>query len=158
MSDAPGFAAALGRVPSGLFILTAGVGDAATGMLASWVQQCSFDPPQLAVAVRGDRHFSTMLALGTVFVINIVAAGHTKFLSHFGKGFGLGEPAFTGIEVQPTGNGIPVLIGTLAHLECRVVSRFSAGDHDLVVARVADGRLYSDRSPFVHVRKSGLNY
>ena len=38
-------AAALGRVPSGLYILTARHGDAETGMLVSWVQQCSFAPP-----------------------------------------------------------------------------------------------------------------
>ena len=38
---------ALGRVPSGLFILTAGNGPTETGLLASWVQQCSFDPPRL---------------------------------------------------------------------------------------------------------------
>ncbi len=33
-------AAALGRIPSGLFVLTAGSGATETGMLASWVQQC----------------------------------------------------------------------------------------------------------------------
>ena len=47
--------AALGRVPSGLFILTARVGDRETGMLASWVQQCSFDPPQVSAAFARDR-------------------------------------------------------------------------------------------------------
>ncbi len=37
----------LGRIPSGIFVLT--VGDDTgreTGMLASWVQQASFDPPE----------------------------------------------------------------------------------------------------------------
>jgi len=47
MTDTAALAAALGKVPSGLFVLTAKQGDAETAMLASWVQQCSFDPPQL---------------------------------------------------------------------------------------------------------------
>ena len=34
----------LGRLPSGLYVLTAGRGAAATGMLASWVQQVGFEP------------------------------------------------------------------------------------------------------------------
>ena len=33
------WAAALGRIPSGLFVVTACRGDDATGMLASWVQR-----------------------------------------------------------------------------------------------------------------------
>ena len=42
----------LGRTPSGVFILTASSGDGQeTGMLASWVQQASFDPPAITVAV-----------------------------------------------------------------------------------------------------------
>lgn len=158
MSDAPSFAAALGRIPSGLFILTAGVGDEATGMLASWVQQCSFDPPLVFIAVKRDRHFSSVLKSEASFVVNIIATGHTKFLGHFGKGFGPAEAAFDGIDVQPSDQGIPILVGAAAHLECRVMQRFTAGDHDLVIGRVVGGRLHSDESPFVHVRKSGLHY
>ena len=42
----------LGRTPSGVFILTCSDGAGhETGMLASWVQQASFDPPMLALAV-----------------------------------------------------------------------------------------------------------
>ena len=46
-NDPEALAAALGRVPSGLVVLTARHGARETGMLASWVQQCSFDPPQV---------------------------------------------------------------------------------------------------------------
>ena len=42
----------LGRVPSGIFILTVGTGDRATGMLASWVMQAGFEPPMVTVAVK----------------------------------------------------------------------------------------------------------
>ena len=50
---------ALGRIPSGLFILTVGQGEAETGMLASWVQQCSFDPPRVSVAIQPQREINT---------------------------------------------------------------------------------------------------
>ena len=48
-------AQALGRIPSGLFVLTVRNGAKETGMLASWVQQCSFDPPRLTIAIRQGR-------------------------------------------------------------------------------------------------------
>ena len=57
MSDGKGdpvkeLAAAVGRIPSGLFVVTVRNGDRETGLLASWVQQCSFEPFQVSVAVK----------------------------------------------------------------------------------------------------------
>src|SRR5437764_15100076 len=88
--------AALGRIPSGLFVLTARRGDAETGMLASWVQQCSFDPPQVSVALGRGRDLAAWLTDGAPFTLNVLGDGQRKLLSHFGKGFALGEPAFEG--------------------------------------------------------------
>ena len=50
----PGLAAALGRILSGVSVLT-GRGTQATGMLTSWVQQCAFEPPSVSVAVKQGR-------------------------------------------------------------------------------------------------------
>ena len=41
-TDLDGFAAALGRIPSGLFIVSWRAADADRGMLASWVMQSGF--------------------------------------------------------------------------------------------------------------------
>jgi flavin reductase (DIM6/NTAB) family NADH-FMN oxidoreductase RutF len=152
-------AAALGRIPSGLFVLTARRGDAETGMLASWVQQCSFDPPQVSVALGRGRDLSAWLTDGAVFTLNILGEGQKRLLSHFGKGFALGEPAFEGVEVERQGGEAPVLTAALAHLTCRVVGRCPAGDHDLIIGRVLAGRVHhTDGRPHVHVRKSGSHY
>src|SRR4051794_35792180 len=93
-------AAALGRIPSGLFILTARNGDAETGMLASWVQRCSFDPPQVTVAVRNDRELLAWLEPGAAFTLNVLDDTETDMVVHFGRGFRLSEPAFTGLDVD----------------------------------------------------------
>src|SRR5947208_4442610 len=92
-------AAALGRVPSGLFVLTARDGARETGMLASWVQQCSFAPPQLTAALSKDRWVLDWLADDTTFAVNVLGEGQKQLVAHFGKGFGPGEPAFEGLEV-----------------------------------------------------------
>src|SRR5262245_40404267 len=89
-------AAALGRVPSGLFILTARHGADETGMLASWVQQCSFEPLLVSVAVRRDRYVAGWLTPDTLFALNVLDENQTDLVAHFGRGFGPGEPAFKG--------------------------------------------------------------
>jgi flavin reductase (DIM6/NTAB) family NADH-FMN oxidoreductase RutF len=151
-------AAALGRIPSGLFVLTARNGDDETGMLASWVQQCSFDPPQVSVAVNKARDVLGWLAEGAVFVLNVLPEGGKTLVSHFGKGFAPGEPAFTGLELARERGAPPVLLAAHAYLVCHVVGRADAGDHVLVIARVTAGAVLHDGKPTVHVRKNGLRY
>jgi flavin reductase (DIM6/NTAB) family NADH-FMN oxidoreductase RutF len=141
-----------------LFVLTARQGGRETGMLASWVQQCSFEPPQISLAVRGDRELAAWLIEGTAFTLNILDDGQTDMIAHFGRGFKSSEPAFEGLEIERVGEGGPVLSEALAFLECRVVARYPAGDHELILGRVVQGRLLGEGQPMVHVRKSGMHY
>ncbi|MBA4186851.1 MAG: flavin reductase family protein [Planctomycetaceae bacterium] len=152
------FAEALGRIPSGLFVVTARQGDRETGMLASWVQQCSFDPPQVSVAVRSGRYILDWLSDGASFVVNVIPEGGKALIAHFGKGFEPGEPAFEGLDVRREGETPPVLLASHAYVECRVVNRIDVGDHVLVIGRVVAGALQHHGGPIVHVRKNGLRY
>jgi len=151
-------AAALGRVPSGLYVLTVRHGDAETGMLVSWVQQCSFTPPQLSVAIQKGRDILAWLPDGAAFTLNILDAGQTDMIVHFGRGFALDQPAFTGLEATKSEAGAPVLSEVVAYLDCQVAGRCSAGDHELLLARVVGGRVLGEGRPMVHVRKSGMHY
>jgi flavin reductase (DIM6/NTAB) family NADH-FMN oxidoreductase RutF len=155
-------AAALGRITSGMFVLTGRQGEAETGMLGSWVQQCSFQPPRISVAVHPDRELARWLALGAHFTVNILDDSQTDMIAHFGKGFktSAGDKPFEGLEIERL-DGVetgPVLREALAFLICRVVARVSAGDHDLIVGEVARGEMRGEGHPMVHVRKSGLHY
>ncbi len=150
--------AALGRVASGLFVLSARNGDAETGLLASWVQQCSFEPPLVTVALKRGREVAGWLMQDATFVLNILDDCQTDMVAHFGRGFASGEPAFADLEVERPHGLPPVLIESLAYLECRVTERLPTGDHDLLIARVVGGRVLNEGLPMVHVRKNGTHY
>jgi flavin reductase (DIM6/NTAB) family NADH-FMN oxidoreductase RutF len=151
-------AAALGRVPSGLFILTLRQGAAETGMLASWLQQCSLEPLQITVALKHDRPVSAWLAVGNTFVVNILDTDETDMVAHFGRGFALDQPAFEGLDIERADDGAPILSDALAYLHCRVEARHPAGDHELFIALVLAGRVLNEGQPKIHVRKSGFHY
>jgi flavin reductase (DIM6/NTAB) family NADH-FMN oxidoreductase RutF len=127
-------------------------------MLASWVQQCSFDPPQVSAAVKKGRFVLDWLTDGAAFGINVLPVGEKALIAHFGKGFEAGEPAFKGLDVERSGEAAPQLTVAHAFLDCRVVDRVDAGDHILVIGRVVSGRVLSDAKPATHVRRSGLHY
>src|SRR5262245_50355879 len=104
---------ALGRVPSGLFILTACQGERATGMLASWVQQAGFEPPMLTVAVRRDRYVGDWVASSGRFALSQIVAGRKGLLRHFARGFEPDAPAFDGLALRDDARGGPVLADAL---------------------------------------------
>src|SRR5260370_21291196 len=128
-------AAAWGRVASGLFVLTARRGADESGMLVSWVQQCSFQPPQITVALRADRPIAAWLTPDTVFALNVLDDGQTDMIGHFGRGFDLVQPAFDGLEITRLPIGPVVLDQALAYLECQVPPRHPAGAPYLIIPR-----------------------
>jgi flavin reductase (DIM6/NTAB) family NADH-FMN oxidoreductase RutF len=151
-------AAALGRIPSGLFVLTVCRDGVETGMLVSWVQQCSFAPPGISVAIQRGREIGALLTVGSLFCLNVLEDGQTDMIAHFGRGFTLKEDAFSGLDHQRGRPEGAILTETLAYLDCQVQSRHSAGDHDLIVAQVLAGGMRGDGQPMVHIRKNGLHY
>ncbi|MEQ8210189.1 MAG: flavin reductase family protein [Lacipirellulaceae bacterium] len=149
---------ALGRVPSGIFILTAGKGDQATGMLASWVMQAGFEPPMISVAVKQGRYVCDWLTGGQPFVLNLVGESQKQFLAHFGKGFEPGEPAFEGVATTEATNGVPALTDALGYLECTPAGHVDSGDHRIFLGEVTGGKLANEGDPMVHIRKNGSHY
>jgi flavin reductase (DIM6/NTAB) family NADH-FMN oxidoreductase RutF len=159
MSNSNGFDPVLGRVPSGIFILTVGTGNRATGMLASWVQQAGFEPPMISLAVKLGRFVCEWLTEGQPFVLNLVGESQSAFLKHFSRGFEPNEPAFEGVPITHCRRGVPILSDALGHLECEPVRHVDSGDHRVFLANVVRGRLNQIHSrPMVHIRKSGAKY
>lgn len=156
--DTSAIAPILGRLPSGLFIVTARHGDAETGMLASWVMQAGFEPPMLTIAVSLKRYVNEWLSAGAMFTVNVLAADQRKLLAHFGRGFAPEEPAFNGLSIERTPGGQAVLSDALGHLECLVRGDLASGDHRIVLAEIVAGRLHRESEPLVHVRNNGLKY
>jgi flavin reductase (DIM6/NTAB) family NADH-FMN oxidoreductase RutF len=154
-----GLGQALGRIPSGLYILTVQHGDRATGMLASWVQQAGFEPPMLTVAIRRDRYVADWVAASGRFALSQLAVGSKALIRHFARGFESDAPAFEGITLRHDARGGPVLAAALAYLDAEVAGELALGDHRIFVARVNDGGiLQEDAEPFLHVRTNGFHY
>jgi flavin reductase (DIM6/NTAB) family NADH-FMN oxidoreductase RutF len=154
----PGWATALGKIPSGLFILTIAGPQGETGMLASWIQQCSFDPPMMTIAFGNGRPVVSWLAEGLAIGVNIVSEGSKALVAHFGKGFAPGDLAFEGVEVIFTPAAAPRLTAALAWLDTRVQSWHEFGDHTIAVVRIVDGLVMHEGRPTVHIRRDGSRY
>jgi flavin reductase (DIM6/NTAB) family NADH-FMN oxidoreductase RutF len=153
-----GWARALGAVPSGLFIATAGTGAGATGFLASFVQQVGFEPPCLAIAVHAGRPVVELIREGGAFCISVLDEDSRALMAHFARGFEPHESAFDGVETAQAASGVPYLSRALAWLDCRVVGEVHWSDHIVFCGEVVGGSRREGGIPLVHVRKTGTSY
>ena len=151
---------ALGRLSSGLHILTAHKGSLNGAMLASWVTQASLEPLGFTVAVAKDRAIESLMQVGDTFVLNVLEAdNYAGLMSHFLKRFPPGADRFAGVKTREAENGSPILADALAYMECKVVSRMDCSDHWLVYSQVTVGKVSKpDSLPAVHHRQVGTYY
>jgi flavin reductase (DIM6/NTAB) family NADH-FMN oxidoreductase RutF len=151
--------AAIGKIASGVLVVTAADGDRNTGVLVSWVQQVAFEPPMVMVAVKKGRPIEPLLDSGRCFALNILAEGDNALMKRFSRGYDVDEDAFAGLPTRAAATGCPILEDAMAFIDCNVVSVTEAGDHDIYVGEVVGGELLRpDAKPMVHVRKSGFSY
>lgn len=151
---------ALGRISSGLYIITAAKGEVTSAMLASWISQASFQPLGFTIAVAKDRAIESLMQVGDTFVLNILEEGnHLPLMKHFLKRFPPGADRFAGIRTRPAENKSPILADALAYLECTVNTRMELTDHWLVYCTVEEGKVSKDEAiTAVHHRKIGNYY
>lgn len=151
---------ALGRISSGLYIITAKKSDIKGAMLASWVSQASFKPLGFTVAVAKDRAIESLMQVGDRFVLNVLEENnYGDLMKHFLKRFPPGADRFQGVRTRPAENGSPILADALAYLECEVASRMEMSDHWLVYCVVEDGKVSDPEGmTAVHHRKVGNYY
>lgn len=148
----------LGKLPSGMFVLTTRNGVQETAMLSSWVMQAGFKPPAITVAIRQKRYVAEWLSKGCPFVLNLLEQGQTGLLRHFSRGFPPDEKPFETLNPYRTEKGIPVLRDTLGYLECEPRLHVDSGDHRIFLAVVTAGNLATASQPMVHIRRSGMHY
>jgi flavin reductase (DIM6/NTAB) family NADH-FMN oxidoreductase RutF len=151
---------ALGRISSGLYIITANKNGVQGAMLASWVAQASLQPLGFTVSVAKDRAIDSLLQVGDKFVLNVLEEGNYQELKkHFLKRLLPGADRFAGVRTQTAKNGSPILTDALAYMECEVKSSMECSDHWLLYCTVTDGRVSKpDGLTAVRHRKVGNYY
>ena len=150
---------ALGRVPSGVYVLTAAHDGKSTAMLASWVQQAAFAPPSVSVAIAKGRPVSDMIRASGQFALSVIAKDDTTLMKKYARGLKDDEDPFAGVHTRPGSLGVPILTDALAYLECRLshTCDFDA-DHELFLAEVVAGEMLRDGYAFAHQRGNGFHY
>jgi flavin reductase (DIM6/NTAB) family NADH-FMN oxidoreductase RutF len=144
------FRTALSRFASGVTVVTTRDLDARPqGITVSAFSSLSLDPPLVLVCIDRTAFVHDFFEASGVFVVNVLAA-EQEDLSRL---FASREPEkFEGLGYSAGGDGVPVLAGALAAIECRLKHVYMGGDHTIFVGEVEHVSVREDGHPLLYYR------
>jgi flavin reductase (DIM6/NTAB) family NADH-FMN oxidoreductase RutF len=128
----------LRMMPYGFYSITAKADDDVNAMVANWITQVSFEPRQVALGIQNTCYTRELIERGGVFAVNLFRKEDVEAIKPFTKGRSKNPDKMKDARYEPAPEtGCPILEGSAAYLECRVVRIVdTSGDHDIVVGEV----------------------
>jgi flavin reductase (DIM6/NTAB) family NADH-FMN oxidoreductase RutF len=141
--DPAQFRQLLGRFATGVAILTIVAPDGRLlGMTANSVASVSLDPPLVSICVDHAAQMHGPILGVERFAINILSSAQETLARRFADQY---EDRFDGIGYEISPEGLVLLGGALAHIECDRYADYPGGDHTIVVGRVTGGSVSKGR-------------
>lgn len=134
------------RLTYGVYAIGVAAGEQRDAFTAAWVMQASFDPLLLALSINPHNASYRLLHAGGGFTVNVLRREQLDLARLLGTRSGRDEDKLAGVPWRAGRGGAPIFQEALAYFDCELAGRLPAGDHELVLGRVTDGRLLDRRS------------
>jgi flavin reductase (DIM6/NTAB) family NADH-FMN oxidoreductase RutF len=146
--DPDHFRQLLGRFATGVTVLTVTTPEGPLGMTANSLASVSLQPPLISVCVDREADMHDAILRIPEFVVNVLASPQEALARRFADKH---EDRFEGIGYHLSPEGLVLLDGALAHIECRRHTHYPGGDHTIVVGQVVGGATGKGR-PLLYYR------
>jgi len=140
------FRSVLGHFASGIVIVTSGLVGEPLGLTAQSFTSVSLDPPLvLFCPAKSSTTWPNVQRAGN-FCVNVLGEHQKATCQQFAVS---GASKFDGVEWAWNGNGLPVIAGCIAYIECSLHQVHDAGDHEIAMGLVTDLRLGDPKHPLL---------
>jgi flavin reductase (DIM6/NTAB) family NADH-FMN oxidoreductase RutF len=124
----------MGHFATGVTIITTVSKDGVPfGLTANAFTSVSLDPPLLLISVDKKAESYPHFEQSKVFTVNILSDEQEGLSRKFAVS---GGDKFQGVAYRMGANGVPILDGALAYLECKVYAVYDGGDHTLFLGEI----------------------
>ena len=117
-------------------------------MTASSLASVSLAPPLISVCVDHQAELHDAIVAAPVFVVNILESHQETLSRRFADRH---EDRFEGVGYHRSPEGLVLLDGALAHIECHHFASYPTGDHTIIIGRVIGGTTGEGR-PLLYYR------
>jgi flavin reductase (DIM6/NTAB) family NADH-FMN oxidoreductase RutF len=126
----------MARLPAGVVVVSARAENGYRGLTASSLVSISVDPPLVLVGLEREAATRAAVAEGKAFNVSVLTRSQEFIADRFAGRAPSIDPRWEGVPHRLGANGIPLIEGCAAWLECRLVELHPAGDHDICVGEV----------------------
>ncbi|MBI4362583.1 MAG: flavin reductase family protein [Euryarchaeota archaeon] len=142
------FRRAMGAFATGVTVVTTRLEGKPHGFTANSFTSLSLEPPLVLVCVDKKTTAHPMLTRSRIFAVNILAADQEEVSRKFADK-AQEATRFDGLRTATGVTGAPLIEGSLAYADCRVVAVHDGGDHSIFVGLVEDLATWQDKPPLL---------
>jgi len=126
----------MARLPAGVVVVSSKSGGAFRGMTASSLVSISLEPPMVLVAL--ERETATLQAIkeSNAFNASLLTREQEFVADRLAGRAPAIDAAWTTLPHRAGENGLPLVEGCAAWLECRLLAVHPAGDHEVCIGEV----------------------
>ena len=146
------------QVDREVWLVTAQTGGRRGGLMATCVSQASIVPdlPRVLVGLSRQHFTWELVEASNAFALHLLGDEQVDWVWRFGVQSGRDHDKFSGLNVQQSATGNPILTEALGWLDCRVEAKLDSGDRTVYLAEVLDGSLKGSHTPLTVKRLSQL--
>lgn len=123
-----------GKFATGITVITAMAPDGTKiGLTVNSFSSLSLDPPMVLWSLDKKSKSLDALKNATHFAVNVLASDQMDVSNNFAR---TSDEKFDDVEMIDGKCGLPLLGGTVAHLECKNIGTYEGGDHLIFIGEV----------------------
>src|SRR2546428_12135971 len=126
----------MARLPAGVVVISARIGDEFRGLTASSLVSISLEPPMVLVGLERESATRAVVLETHAFNVSLLTRSQEFIADRFAGRAPSIDVTWRTVPHRLGTNGIPLVEGCAAWLECRLVGVHEAGDHDICVGAV----------------------
>lgn len=130
------FRQAMGRLASGVMVLTTRDDRHDHAMTVNSVTSVSLDPPLMLAVLHNEARSLEAIEESELWAVNVLPASARHMAARFAE---IGRPAFGQLDRVPftrSPEGVPLLDDAIARFHCRTWAHYPGGDHTICVGSV----------------------
>ncbi|WP_137130934.1 flavin reductase family protein [Rhizobium sp. FY34] len=145
------FKATMARYPAGVVVVTTTDEEGrAYGFTATSFSSLSLKPPSIIVCLANTAYCYNAFVNSRHFAVHFIDAEDSALAMGFAS---KGIDKFSGVKVDLSAEGVPLLKDSVAVLECGAGGHFVSGDHAILIGNVLRTKVSDDRDVLVHYRR-----
>ena len=141
----------MGRFATGVTVVAARRGPLLAGMTANAIATISMDPPLMMASINTRSETHQGIIESHAFAVSVLSSGQRSIAECFAQPTTAAKlRRFCDAPWHEAETGSPILDGSIAYFDCRLIERHPGGDHTLFIGEIVAAGFEEEGDPLIY--------